>query len=187
MSNAEKNADVWLLSRQFLFYWPYTKETVLQQMCCMDVTTKSHTNRSHRKRNYSISNIGNMMGCNHLSCVPFGPFTGELWHFEHFPTTTVRHFEFSYLILDHGTVIVVLTCCCIPNFIKIGSHVRPLDAHNCRMFNAPLVGSGRYHGNRIVADMSGHNGIWPPKLCPSRRGMAFRIFSNMAAVRHFDF
>jgi len=43
---------------------------------------KSRTNRSHRKRSYSISNIGNMMRCNHLSCVPVGPFADELWHFE---------------------------------------------------------------------------------------------------------
>ena len=54
---------------------------------------KSRTNRSHRKRSYSISNIGNMMRCDYLSCVPVGPLAGELWHFEYFPTTTVRHFE----------------------------------------------------------------------------------------------
>jgi len=59
------------------------------------------------------------------------------------------------LIFDHVTVIAVLTCCCIPNFIKIGSRVRPADAHNCRMFSAPLLGNGCCHGNRIMADMSG--------------------------------
>ena len=48
---------------------------------------KSRPNRSHRKMSYSISNIGNMMGCDHQSCVPVGPFAGELWHFEYFPTT----------------------------------------------------------------------------------------------------
>ena len=119
---------------------------------------------AHSKRSYSISNIGNMMGCDHQSCVPDGPFTGELWHFEYFPTiTTVR----QLLIFDHMTVIAVLTCCCIPNFIKIGSRVRPPDAHDCIMFNAPLLGNGapllgngrlgngRRHGNRIIADMSG--------------------------------
>jgi len=53
---------------------------------------KSRPNRSHRKRIYSISNIGNMMGCDHPSC-KVGPLAGELWHFEYFPTTTVRHFE----------------------------------------------------------------------------------------------
>jgi len=58
-------------------------------------------------------------------------------------------------IFDHVTVVVVLICCCIPNFIKIGSAVRPRDTHNCRMFNAPLLGNGRCHGNRIMADMSG--------------------------------
>ena len=56
--------------------------------------TKSRPNRSHRKRSYSISNIENMMGCDHPSCVPVGPFAGELWHFEYFPTTTGHHFEF---------------------------------------------------------------------------------------------
>jgi len=37
------------------------------------------------------------------------------------------------------TDIAVLPCCCIPNFIKIGSRVRPPNAHNCRMFNAPFI------------------------------------------------
>jgi len=53
------------------------------------------------------------------------------------------------------TVIAALTWCCVPNFIEIGSRIRPPDAHNCSMFNAPLVGSGRCHGNQIVGDMSG--------------------------------
>jgi len=55
---------------------------------------KSRPNRSNRKRSYSISNIGNMMRCDNPSCVPVGPLAGELWHFEYFPTTTVRHFLF---------------------------------------------------------------------------------------------
>ena len=59
------------------------------------------------------------------------------------------------LIFDHVNVILVLICCCVPNFIKIGSRVRLPDARNCRMFNAPLLGSGRCHGNHIMADMSG--------------------------------
>jgi len=82
---------------------------------------KSRPNQSHRKRSYSISNIGNMMGCDHQSCVPVGPFAGQLWHFEYFPTTTVR----QLLIFDHMTVTVVRICCCVPNFIKIGSRVSP--------------------------------------------------------------
>ena len=88
---------------------------------------KSRTNWSHREKSYSISNIGNMIGCDHLSCVPVGPFASELWHFEYCPTTTVR----QLLIFNHMTVTVVRICCCIPNFIKIGSRVRPPDAHNC--------------------------------------------------------
>jgi len=66
-----------------------------------------------------------------------------------------RPFELKKNIFDHATVIVVLTCYCVPNFIEIGSRVRPPDAHNCRMFNAPLLGNGCCHGNRIMADMSG--------------------------------
>ena len=74
-----------------------TKETVLQQKR----PPKSRPNRSHRKRSYSISNIGNMMGCDHPSCVPVGPLAGELWHFEYFPATTVRHFEFKKKLIGY--------------------------------------------------------------------------------------
>ena len=90
------------------------------------------------------------MGCDHPSCVPVGPFACVLWHFEYFPRTTVR----QLLIFDHMIVIAVLTFCCIPTFIKIGSRVHPPDAHNCKMFNAPLLGNGRCHGNRIMPNMS---------------------------------
>ena len=41
-------------------------------------------------------------------------------------------------------VFAVLTCCCIPNFIEIGSRVTV----ECSM-------RVRCHGNRIIADMSG--------------------------------
>ena len=53
------------------------------------------------------------------------------------------------------TVIVVLTCCCVQNFIKIGSRVQPPDVHNCWMSSASLLGNGRCHGNRIMVDISG--------------------------------
>ena len=59
------------------------------------------------------------------------------------------------LIFDHVTVIVVLICCCVPNYIKIGSRVRPPDAHNCWIYNAPLLGNGCCHGN--VANWDGIN------------------------------
>ena len=52
-------------------------------------------------------------------------------------------------------VILVLICYSVPNFIKIGSRVRSLDAHDCRMFNAPLLSNRRCHGNRVMADTSG--------------------------------
>jgi len=43
----------------------------------------------------------------------------------------VRHLEFlNILIFGHETVIEVLSCCCVVNFIKIGSCVWPSDAHN---------------------------------------------------------
>ena len=45
------------------------------------------------------------------------------------------------------TVIKVFICCCVPNLIKIGSRVWPTDAKNW-MFNAPLLGNWRCHGNR---------------------------------------
>ena len=68
-----------------------------KQFCSRGVTwtrpPKSSPYRSHHK-SYSISNIGNMTGCDHPSCVPVSPLAGELWHFDYFPTTTVRHFEF---------------------------------------------------------------------------------------------
>ena len=58
-------------------------------------------------------------------------------------------------IFDHVTLIGFLICCSIPNFIKIGSRVRPADAHTCYIFNAQLLGNRRLHGNRITA---GHVG-----------------------------
>ena len=54
----------------------------------------------------------------------------------------VHHFEFK-LIFDPVIVIVVLSCCCIPNFNKIGSRVRPPDSHKCTMYNALLLGNDR--------------------------------------------
>jgi len=35
------------------------------------------------------------------------------------------------------------------------------DANNCWIFNAPLLGNGRCHGNRIMADMSYHPSFIP--------------------------
>jgi len=102
----------------------------------------------------------------------------------------VRHFEFKKKINIWSR-----DCHCVPNFIEIGSRVQPPDAHNCRMFNASLLGNCRCHSNRIIMaswrTCWEHDGMWPPKLRHSRsigrRVMAFRIFSNMAAVRHFEF
>jgi len=127
----------------------------------------------------------------HPGCVTVGQLVGELWHFEYFKTWRPSAIlNFKILIFDHVTVIVVLSCCCLPNFIKIGSRVRSPDAHNCGMFNAPLLGNGRCHGNRNVRTCREHDGVRPPKLYPTwsigRRVVAFQIFSHMAAVRHFE-
>jgi len=93
-----------------------------------------------------------MMGCDHPSFIPIGPLTGELWHFQYFPTWRPSAIlNYIFFIFHHVTVIVVLTCHCLPNFIKIGSRVRPPDAHKCWMFTAPLLGNGRCLGNRITA------------------------------------
>jgi len=83
-------------------------------------------------------------------------WVGDIWHFEYFPTwqpSAILNFKKS--VFDHVTVIVVLICCCIPNFNKIGSRFRPPDAHNCWMYNAPLLGNGRCHNNRIMGNISG--------------------------------
>jgi len=59
------------------------------------------------------------------------------------------------------------------------------------MFNARLLSNGCCHGNRIMADMSGHDVMRPPKFRPNRsigrRVVAFLIFFNMAAVRYLEF
>ena len=54
------------------------------------------------------------------------------------------------LIFHLMTVIAVLSCCCIPNSIKISSRVWPPNAHNCWMSRAPLLGNDRCHGNPIL-------------------------------------
>jgi len=72
------------------------------------------------------------MGCDHPSCVTVGQLVGELWHsniFEH--GGRPPFLILTILIFDHVTVIVVLMCCCVPKFNKIGSRVRSPDAHNC--------------------------------------------------------
>jgi len=100
--------------------------------------------------------VGDIMGCDHPSWVPLCKY----WYASYGISNIFQHggrppfWILKILMFDHVCVIVVLTCCCIPNFIKIGSRVRPPDAHNCWMYNAPLLGSGRSHGNRIMAKMS---------------------------------
>ena len=89
--------------------------------------------------------VGNVMGC----VVPIGPMVwasyGSSNIFRHGgrpPFWILKIFNIWYV-----TVIGVLICCGVPNFIKIGSRIRPPDAHNFWMFNAPLLGNGRCRGN----------------------------------------
>ena len=84
---------------------------------------------------------------------------GELWYFQYFPTwwpSAILNFK-NFNIWSRDCHCDPNLLLCIPNFIKIGSRVRLPGAHNCWMFNAPLLGNGRCHGNRIMADISG---IW---------------------------
>ena len=83
------------------------------------------------------------------------------------------------------TVIVVLICCCIPNFNKIGSRVRPSDAHNCWMYNAPLPWQPQHGGH--IGNMMGCDHPSFVQIGPLMRVITFPTFSNMAAVSHLEF
>jgi len=95
---------------------------------------------------------------------------------------------FWILIFDQVTVIMVLICRCVQNFIKIGSRVRPPDAHNCWMFNAATAVSMATASWRTCRE---RDGMRAPNVCPNRsirrRVIAFPTFCNMAAVRHLEF
>jgi len=94
-------------------------------------------------------------------------------------------------IFGHVTAIGFKIYCSILNFIKIGSRVRSPDAHNCWMFNARLLGNNHYHGNRIIAAMSGRR--WDATTQVSSKSVhwwASYSISNMfhyVAVRHLEF
>jgi len=66
---------------------------------------------------------------------------------------TNRHFTYllTYLLTYLHSFPNLLLC----TNIKLGSRVRPPDAHNCFMFNARLLSNGHYHGNHITAATSG--------------------------------
>jgi len=102
-----------------------------------------------------------MMGCDHPSFIQICLLVGELWHFQYVPTWRPSAFWIlKILIFDHVTVIKVLICCFVPNFIIIGSRVRTAYAHNFWMFNAPLLGNDRCHGKCFMADRSGTMSWW---------------------------
>jgi len=79
-----------------------------------------------------VGDVRDMMGCDHPSWVSVDPLVSELIILivsNIFNHGGRPHFAFKKkLIFDHVTVIVVLICCCIPNFIKIG-----LRHGNCNM------------------------------------------------------
>ena len=95
----------------------------------------------------------NMMGCDHASCVPVGPLVGELWRFEYFttwrPSTILNFKNFNIWSCDRhcGPTLLLYTKFQQNWFTRSAS-----DAHNCWMFNALLLGNGRCHGNRNMAD-----------------------------------
>jgi len=112
---------------------------------------------------------------------------GELWHFQYFPTWRPSAIlSFKNFNIYHLTVIVVLICYCVPNFIKTGSRIRPPDAHNCWMFNATAVAMATTSWRTY----RGYDGMRPPKFHRNRsigrRVIAFPTFCNKAAVRHLE-
>jgi len=112
---------------------------------------------------------------------------GELQHFQHFsiwrPSAILNLKNFNIWSRDCHWSRNLLLC---TKFHKIGSRVRPPDAHNCWMLNAPLLGNGLSHGNRIMAAMSGRR--WDSTTQVSSQSVhswASYGISNMAAVRNF--
>jgi len=62
--------------------------------------------------------VGILTGCDHPSFVPIGSLVGELWRFQYFQHGGRPPFWIlKILIFDHVAVIMVLICCCVPNFI----------------------------------------------------------------------
>jgi len=120
---------------------------------------KSRTNRSHRKRSYSISNIGNMMGCDYLSwsqSVHWQASYGISNIFQQRPSAILKFKNFNIILitwlslLSEFAVVYQISAKLVHAF-----GLQSPDAHNCWMSSAPLLGNGRCHGNRIMADMSG--------------------------------
>jgi len=88
-----------------------TKETVFHRGVAWTRPPKSRPNRSHRKRSYSISKIGNMMGCDHPSCDPVDPLgasCGISNIFQQRPSTILKFKNFNILSRD---------CHCCPNLL----------------------------------------------------------------------
>jgi len=102
-----------------------------------------------------------LVGCDHPRFVPIGPIGRWVIAFPIFSNmAAVRHLEFikknKYLITWLSLRSYI--CCCVPNFVKIGSHVWPPDAYNCWMFNAPLLGNGAVARQRPLPWQPHHGG-----------------------------
>ena len=90
----------------------------------------------------------------------------------------VRHFELKKIIFDHVTVIVVLICASLPNFIKFGSRVRSPDAHNCWIYNASLLDNGRCEHPICVPVGPLVGELWHFEYFPTWRSSAILNFKN---------
>ena len=135
-----------------------TKEKNLQQMCCLDLRVVPIGPIVTRKRSYSIPNIGNMMGCDHPSCVAFGPLAGELYHlniFQQRPSAILNFKNFNISSRDyHCCPNLLLYTKFHQNWFTRSASRRPylLNVQCAVARQRPLP----CHGNRIImANMSG--------------------------------
>ena len=79
--------------------------------------------------------------------------------FPTFPIWQTSAISNIIIFYDHVAFIEVLICCCVPNFIKTGSRVRPPYAHNCRMFNVTFLGTAVAMATKSWGTCRGHDGI----------------------------
>jgi len=93
------------------------------------------------------------------------------------------------------TVIVVLICCCVPNFNKMVHAFglqTPITAEcTMRRCQATAVATAVAMAIASWGTCWGHDGMRPPKFHPNRsidrRVIAFPTFCNMAAICHLEY
>jgi len=119
----------------------------------------------------------------------------EIWRFNEFQDglPVITNFRNVHILSRAWLSLEFQICCCVPIFFQnfsVGLRFgqTPITA-KCSM--CVLVGNGRYHGNCLVADVSGRWCMRPPTFrlnwSIGRRVIAFSTFSNIAAVRHLEF